>query len=270
MGKGFVTMVLASSSLLLGCNEQISLRTICEQSPSVCQDISADGHCNKQRHDLILSRHETQKRPTDNNRYQLILKWESYAQCIELASQIEHIKLKEKRTRRVDNYLLSQQQLQQLAKLTEISDHPPLLYYHWSRYGSKQHLEKFLALEGTGALQTAQLQFSLATYYTKRDIAKAINLLYNTLTLYSNGAEVNVEIYSSLTNLFWQADQYQLAYMWGKVATLAGVEIVNMPQLKLKLAADKALLKALDQQAKKVLSDIDKGDFKLTFSQSKL
>ena len=56
---------------------------------------------------------------------------------------------------------------------------------------------KRLSLEGTSALETAEMQHALATYYTNRDPEKTRQLLIRTLEL-SNKSNLDPEVYTSL------------------------------------------------------------------------
>lgn len=85
-----------------------------------------------------------------------------------LASQIQHIKLKEKTTLRKNNLLKAQAKLAELSDETLDSTHPHLLYYHWTSELDKKALAQFLTLEGSSALENSISQFQLATYYVKK------------------------------------------------------------------------------------------------------
>ncbi|MFB1000804.1 MAG: DUF2989 domain-containing protein, partial [Colwellia sp.] len=105
----------------------------------------------------------------------------SYAKCIDHASKIEKNKLKNKQMMRVNNSIKAKKRIAEISKETEKSDHPHLLYYHWSRYINEESLARFMAQEGTKSLENSHSQYNLATYYTKIDPKKTLRLLYRSL-----------------------------------------------------------------------------------------
>jgi hypothetical protein len=256
-----ITLAVMATILLTGCDEGLTLRQICQEKPGLCSDLSADGHCNNERMGMIFERYAEAKLPSDKNRYKLLVEAEKYSDCMALASQIEHIKLKEKKTRRVDGYLTSVQEIKRLSDQTKSSDYPPLLYYHWSRNGSASALEKFLALEGTKALNTPELTYGLATYYIKRDLPKTVKLLYKTLKLHKQDQPVNIEIYKSLSSIHYKLEKHSAAYLWAKVARLAGAEDVNLEELKIELSNQGKGTNSLDELADKTYDSILDGNF---------
>lgn len=255
------TSLLSTLVFTTGCGSELTLRQICDEKPNLCSDLGTDGHCKKERLEVIFRRYHEAKLPSDKNRYHLLTKWEKYSDCIELASQIEHIKLKSKKTLRVDGYLVSVNEIKRLSDATVSSDHPPLLYYHWTRNSSNHHLEKFLALEGTKHINTPELVFGLATYYIKRDLPKTIQLLYKTLSMHKEGDFVDPEIYSSLSSIYYKLEKPSNAYLWAKVAQLAGVENVNLEELRFEITNQGKTTNGLDRQAENTLESILDGDF---------
>ena len=73
--------------------------------------------------------------------------FESYNQCITLAAKIEHIKLKSKTTSRIEGQLTSIKEMTRLYQDTKNTNHPGLLYYHWSRNNEQSALTRLLAME---------------------------------------------------------------------------------------------------------------------------
>lgn len=103
--------MLKRASLLLGlitlagCEEPVTLAKVCKETPGFCADLNKDSHCKDERAEVILKRYSEYKEPTDENKYQLLKEFETYNQCITLAAKIEHIKLKAKKTSRIDGQL---------------------------------------------------------------------------------------------------------------------------------------------------------------------
>lgn len=222
--------------VLSACSEaELTLRSVCEKEPGLCTDLNDDSHCNLQRRDLIMQRYDEKHLPSDKNKYQLLVDFEKYSKCIELAAGIEHIKLKEKTSTRMVGYMTSLKEIKRLSDETVSSDDPHLLYYHWSRNKSDSHLQRFLQAEQEKRLETPELQMALVSYYSKRDKEKSIDLLHHALELYPPEPTVDPEIYASLTTMFYKKKDYASAYHWALLAQQSGAFNVELQELKIYL-----------------------------------
>ena len=156
-----------------GCEEPVTIAKVCKETPGFCADLNKDSHCKDESAEVILKRYSEYKEPTDENKYQLLKEFETYNQCITLAAKIEHIKLKAKKTSRIDGQLTSIKEMTRLYQDTIDTNHPGLLYYHWSRNNNQGALNKLLAIEDDPSVtQSAEMQFFLASYYIKFDDEK--------------------------------------------------------------------------------------------------
>ena len=142
-----VAFIIAPFLLIQGCGDEVSVRDVCDNTPGMCSDLNTDGHCNVERSQVIVARHYEKAQPTDENKYTLLDNFEQYSRCIYRAAGIEHIKLKDKKTSRVNGYLTSLAEIKRLSNETVNSTYPKLLYYHWSRNGSEEAMEKLLQQE---------------------------------------------------------------------------------------------------------------------------
>ena len=211
-----LTMVFA----LWGCEQKQNLATLCENHPDICNEFESDSWCRSERIKVGFNNLAVQRENKDIDKYYLLLSYEDYAACMSHASKIEHIKYKNKKTIRTNNFVKAKQQIEYWSDNTKSSEHPELLYYHWTRYLNDKALQKFLALEGSKALESTESQFNLATYYTKRDPNKTIKILYRALELYQPSKPLNIEILKSLTTIFEDKKEYKQAYVWLKVLQL--------------------------------------------------
>ena len=258
----FKRITLAFAILLTGCEESLTVEDICVQSPAICSDLNQDSHCKAQRERTIFSRHLESLQPTDEHKYQLLKAFEHYNQCIALAANIQHIKLKSKTTARRRAHLTSMREIARIYQQTKHTSHPGLLYYHWSRNNDESALTRLLALEHTAEVeQSAEMQFYLASYYIKVDEEKAINFLYNTLALNKAKHEPNPEIYMSLISLFYKHQQYKHAYIFAKIAQFSGIEHIDILLIEQQLIAQGKNLESLDRLAEQTLQQIDQGTF---------
>jgi len=260
----FYTNLCLPVLLIAGCDTGPNLAQMCEQHPEICQEFKEDSWCKRERIDVGFKNVALKEKASDLHKYHLLVAYENYAACMNHASKIEHIKLKEKRTLRVDNYMKAKGRIEALSKETKSSEHPELLYYHWTRYLNKQALEKFLKMEGSGMLETPSSQFNLATYYAKRDPNKTLSLLFHALELYQPGDEINTEIFKSISTIFEDKKEYKQAYIWLKILQLYMPDDETINEKALASYIKKFALDApfLNKVAEATLDKIQSGSFK--------
>ncbi len=249
---------------LMGCDKGPSFAELCEQHTEICQEFQQDTWCKRERIAVGFANLNHKLTASDGNQYQQLIAYEDYAQCMEHASQIEHIKLKVKKTIRVNNVIKAQERIKEISKATESSEHPDLLYFHWSRYLNERALNKFIALEGNEVLEKPNRQVNLASYYSKRDPNKTLKLLYHALELYPSNATIDTEIFKSIASVFADKKEHKQAYIWSKILHLYDPEDKNIN--------DKGLIsylkthnlngQFLDRVAKTTLNNIVEGKFK--------
>ncbi len=202
---------------LSGCDAGPNYAQLCKDNPEICQEFHDDSWCKKERIAVGIANLDFKLQANDEKRFNQLIAYENYEKCVSHASLIEHIKLKEKKSRRIENMMLARDKIKEISDQTRNSEYPRLLYFHWSRYLNKQSLRKFLALEGTEVMETSASQFELATYYTKRDQDKTLQLLFHALELYKDGNDINSEIFKTLSSIFATKKETKQAYIWLKV-----------------------------------------------------
>ena len=249
--------------LLAGCDafSQKSIATICEEEQSLCSDLNPDSWCRAEKSVIIRSRYEDLQKPQDINKYRLLLGFEDYKKCISKASQIEHIKFKEKQTGRVKGLLTAERELKRLARATRDSKEPHLLYYQWSRHNNEEALETFMKYKDEGKLETSELQVALASYYSKFDLPTTIKTLHHALELHEEDADIDENIFSSLATIYMKLEQFDEAYIWGVIALEHDVEDLDLIQIEALLLQQNSNIKQLNKIAKQYSKSIDKGDF---------
>lgn len=248
---------------LYGCNDSVNLAQLCKDNAAICNEFGQDSWCKVQRIDVALNRIKVQNKNLDSDKYNLLIAYEGYIKCMSLASQIQHIKLKEKTTLRKNNLLKAKANLSELSEQNTHSKHPHLLYYYWSRESNDLALEELLQLEGTEIVENSTAQYHLATYYIKRDRKKTLGLLYRALELHQPGTTLSPEILQTLTTIFTQNKQYKQAYIWlrtyqvllGKPDKMIEASLHSYQQ-EINLDAD-----FLDEVANTTLSKIEAGEF---------
>lgn len=211
------TLLLAC---LTSCDSGPSFAQLCDENPKICAEFHEDSWCKKERIKVGAANIAYKKEQKDINLFHQLIAYENYEKCVSHAAKIEHIKLKEKKTKRIDNMMKARARIEELSEQSINSEHPRLLYFHWTRYLNEASLEKFLLLEGSAALETPESQFELATYYAKRDQKKTLQLLFHSLELTNVGDTINDEIFKSLTSIFADKGEFKQAYIWLKVLAL--------------------------------------------------
>jgi len=246
---------------IVGCERQITVREVCDVNANFCNDLNTDGHCNAIRSEVIVKRYLEKQDPSDESKYKLLLDFEEYSSCIHLASQIEHIKLKEKKNSRIKGYMTSIREIKRLTAETKDTSHPGMLYYQWSHTNDESALNKFLSLEDSKSMKNTQMQFLLATYYIKFDLEKTVNLLYRALELNPEGATPNNEIYKTLVNIFYKQKKYKHAYIWALISKESGIENIEITPLEHMLESQGKSLTNLEKLASKTQEQIESGTF---------
>lgn len=188
---------------LVGCLEgNKNTDQLCQSNPGLqCEELNMnDGQCRVARTDLIWHRFEVQKQPSEANKIKEFKLVTAYKKCLELAAQIETIDQSKLQERRFTSLMHSIEESERIVDELSQSNTPETLYFLWSQTGDTNARRSFLQLEGKEALNTAEMQYALATFYTTRDHAKTLKLLNNALTL-SNGSVVNTEIFKSMASI---------------------------------------------------------------------
>lgn len=202
---------------LMACEQGPNFAELCDQHVEICEEFQEDTWCKKERIAVGFANLSHKLKANDSNKYQQLIAYEGYEKCMAHAAKIEHIKLKVKKTIRTNNVLKARDKIKEISLATEKSEHPDLLYFHWSRYLNESSLNKFIALEGNELLERSNRQVNLASYYAKRDPTKTLNILYHALELYPSNAELDTEIFKSIASIFADKKEYKQVYIWSKI-----------------------------------------------------
>jgi hypothetical protein len=216
--KAFLVTII-SLTLISGCFEgRINTKRLCEETPQLrCEMLNMnDGQCRIPRTDLIWHRNETLKDPSIDNKITEFHFVDEYQKCLELAAQIEPTKPGNKKENRFNALMHSYDEQKRLLKEIGQSDLPKALYFMWTQ-GDRRAKLRFLDLEGSGKLQTAELQYALATYYAAMDKKKTLELLENALVLTKEG-QLNTAVIESLASVNQALGRIKHAYIWVLVA----------------------------------------------------
>ncbi|KAB2826539.1 MULTISPECIES: DUF2989 domain-containing protein [Aliivibrio] len=232
------TLVALATLLVSGCfDSKPTTEQLCEEHANLqCQQLNMrDGQCLNQREALILSRFEVLKSQSDLDKLNTIKATYEYQQCLTSAAQIEPITAKEIKTKRSEALLHTYDAIDALSLELQTSTEPKVLFYRWTT-GDKKALREFLQLEGTKALESAELQYALATFYTQRDGNKTILILNHSLELltekdYEN--ELHSIIIKSLASINHKEGNKKHAYIWALVGKEFQLQVASEKQLEL-------------------------------------
>ncbi|EMB50928.1 DUF2989 domain-containing protein [Vibrio mimicus] len=259
-------LILASLTLLSGCFEsRKNTEKLCADNPNLrCEQLNMDdGQCRIPRTDLIWHRFEILKSPSDDKiikEYSLV---SAYRKCLELASQIQAIdqtKLKENRFNALVNMGKEQERI---ATQLKQSNSPEALYFLWSQIGDNSARRAFLQLEGKPELETAEMQYALATFYTDRDKPKTIELLHKSLEL-GNGKPLNTELLKALASNYHALHDKEHAYLWAMVGKEFGVPVASSTEMKRLYGFSPEKFAALDEAAASIVKAIRNGSYTKT------
>ncbi|GGW77033.1 DUF2989 domain-containing protein [Alteromonas halophila] len=248
--------------LLTGCDNlfEPTVAEICKDDPALCSDLNQDGWCRSEKATIIRLRHTHKDDKSEQYKYPLMLAFEDYLACVDKASGIEHIKYRDKEATRLKGVLTAQKELKRLSRETRHAADPYLSYYHWSRHGNKEALERFRQYMRSHDVQDPALLVFRAEEEVKRDLQRTTAILYEALSLYETADAVDMEIYHSLVSIALEQENYRLAYVWLKVTEYYDDEALT--DSKTLMAARTELpFDVLDAVADEIISAINGGDF---------
>ncbi len=253
-----------ASLTLTGCFEgNVTTEELCQKNPQLrCESLNMDdGQCRIPRTNLVWHRFELLKDPSEANQvieYGLVAE---YRKCLELASQITPIDQSALKRKRFDALVHSIDELDRIVNNLKGSNDPATLYFLWSQTGDDQARRQFLQMEGKPELNTAEMQYALATFYTNRDPQKTLTLLHNSLSM-SNEDNLKPEILKSLASINQGLGKKKQAYLWAMVAKRYDVPLADEQQLQRMFNfADPEKYEQLDDLAKSISKAIDKGNY---------
>lgn len=264
MNKIKLAVIISLSVVLSGCFEtRKNTEQLCESNPALqCDQLNVDdGQCRVPRTDLIWHHHETLSNPSDDNKIKQYHLLAEYEKCMTLAAQIQTLTPSERKSKRVTAVLHAQEEKVRIVSELEASNAPQTLYFLWSQTGNEEARRQFLQMEGSKMLDTAEMQYALATFYTNRDTEKTLYLLNRSLEL-SDGKNTNIDAVKTLASLNLQEDKLELAYVWQQVAAMFDVQTTHESNHALLYGFTQDKYKRLDMVAEQVHEDLESGKFR--------
>lgn len=267
----FAALVLVTASMS-GCFEnRNNTDKLCAENPNLrCERLNiSDGQCRVARTDLIWHRFEVLKNDTVDNKISEFHYLAKYKKCMELASQIRAIdqtELKQIRFQAMQNAAEDQHALIEAIRQSKT---PQAYYFLWSQIGDKSAQREFLQMEGKPQLESTEMQYALATFYTQRDHKKTIILLNHALELAPDD-KVNIDIFKSLASTHQLLNQREYAYIWAKVSQHYGVQIASAKDLQLLYGFSDDEYGELDKIADNVVAALKVGQYHASMIKNQL
>lgn len=249
---------------ITGCFERKgNTEQLCDNNPKLrCEKLNMDdGQCRIPRTNLIWHRHEQLNNLSDSSQIKEYGIVAEYRKCLELASQITPIDQSDLKRKRVDALVYSISELERIVTELKPSQEPETLYFLWSQTGDTQARRQLLQMEDSPQMNTAEMQYALATFYTNRDTLKTLTLLNNALSL-SNKDNLNPVIIKSMASIHQKLGDKKQAYVWAMVAKKFDLPVADEKQLKRMFSfSDPDEYQKLDELAKEIANSIEKGNY---------
>lgn len=261
----FLLLILISL-VLSGCGElkKKSISQICDEVPGMCSDLHVIGDCRYQRTSLIRSRYDHLQEPSDKNIKLLLEELDGYKTCLAPTLQIAYKRYKDRKQKRLDNYLASQKVIDQLLKDSVGTQDPNLAYYLWTNHKDLQAKKVFLAAANQTSLTDPSTLSKLAVYFSADEPQKSLDFYYRALRGSKNIEELPSNIFLQLVSFFFRNHKYEDTYVWAKVAIETSEEL---PPIRLELIVERGYLtedvqSKLDDRADKYIDALEDGIFK--------
>ncbi|MGX9418914.1 DUF2989 domain-containing protein [Vibrio sp. WJH972] len=258
-------LTILLSALLVGCFEnKRDTKQLCAATPELrCDELNInDGQCRITRTDLIWHRRTVLRDPSDVNKIKEYQLTQEYRLCMEVAAQLQPIDKPLMKQRRFESLVNAGNNLDRISNELHQFRTPEALYFLWSQNNDKDARREFLQMERSPELQTARLQYALATFYTDVDQNKTLKLLNRALELTSGPKQLNTEILESLASINQLINQKERSYIWAMVAKEFNVPIVDQDQLALLYHFDDTKMDQLNEIVSDVISAINKGKYR--------
>ncbi|MDN2481490.1 DUF2989 domain-containing protein [Vibrio agarivorans] len=256
--------MIAALTLLNGCFDNTTdTDRLCRDNPALqCEYLNMDdGQCRIPRTDLVWHKYEVLKHPTDVNKIKEIELVSAYRGCLELSAQIEPIDGRDRKTHRVETMIYMGEEQARLTENLKSRNSAEVLYFLWSKTGDESARRQFLQREGNPELDTASMQYALATFYSSRNEQKTEQLLHRSLELTGSNAP-NVEIFKTLSSLYYRNEKTEQAYLWSMIAKAHGVPIASDEELSyLYRDLDSAQKTELNKQVDVILQEVELGSY---------
>jgi len=261
----FLLLILISL-VLSGCGlKEKSISQICEETPGICNDLHVIGDCRYNRTSLIRARYNHIQEPSGKNVKLLLEELDAYKICLAPTLQIAYKRYKDRKQKRLDNYLASQKVIDRLLKDSVGTQDPNLAYYLWTNFNDLQAKKVFLAAASKPNLTDPSILSKLAVYYSADEPQRSLDFYYKALRESKNVEELPSNIFLQLVSFFFRNHKYEETYIWANIALKTSDD--ESPPIRLELIVERGYLteetqSELDDKASEYLDALEDGIFK--------
>lgn len=241
-----------------------SISKICGDKPELCEDLHQIADCRFIRTSVIRARYLHALENTENNTRLLLEELDAYKACLELTLQIAYTRYKDRKRKRLENYLTSKELIDGLLKQSTGTKDPNLAYYLWTNYQDLQAKEVFLSAANRPDLSDPYLLSKLAVFHSSDDPQRSLAFYYKAMQESENLESLPNGIFIQLISLLFKHHLYSEAYLWSTVATNS---YQNSAPINMQMIIDKGYLsekqrQELTNQAEQYIEALEQGTFK--------
>ena len=258
-------LLIFISLVLSGCGlKEKSISQICDETPGICNDLHVIGDCRYNRTSLIRARYNHIQESSDKNVKLLLEELDAYKICLAPTLQIAYKRYKDRKQKRLDNYLASQKVIDRLLKDSVGTQDPNLAYYLWTNFNDLQAKKVFLAAASKPNLTDPSILSKLAVYYSADEPQRSLDFYYKALRESKNIEELPSNIFLQLVSFFFRNHKYEETYIWANIALETSDD--ESPPIRLELIVDRGYLteetqSELDDKASEYLDALEDGIF---------
>lgn len=265
---------LASKSLLLICLTLFvsacgdmnthSMSKICEDKPELCEDLHQIADCRFIRTSVIRARYQHAIDTNESNTRLLLEELDTYKACLELTLQIAYTRYKDRKRKRLENYLKSKELIDGLLKQSVGTTDPNLAYYLWTNYQDLHAKQVFLGAASQPNLADPYLLSKLAVYHSSDDPQRSLNFYYTAFAKSPNLESLPNGIFIQIISLLFKHHLYKEAYLWSVIATQS---YQNSAPINLEMIVERGYISEQEQESLSELADqyiesLEQGAFK--------
>lgn len=259
--------LLTISIVLVGCDDfnkpDKSARSICSDEPSLCADLNKGGWCDSSRGEVIQARWSDHQQHSVRNDYRLLTALNTYQQCVALITQIEPLKLKERKTQRTETLLAITSQIQNLEEKVKLRDDPYSLFYRWSHLSDYPARAQFLQKRTLKEMrEDPLLLWAQATLYDKSNPQLSLQLMHQALMFSSQQKKLPKGLLESIVTENMRLNHYDQAYIWSLVAEQLTEVQLNLKRLDLYEQFSDEQVDQFESTAKTISKSIRKGEYR--------
>lgn len=266
--KSIIVIIISLQLCSCFLGKKDDLASICKSDPELCADTHKIGDCRFLRTNVIRARFYDKLEPSDLHTESLLNELTEYESCLELTLLLQFTKLRERKQKRLENYLQTQALIKEILDKSRNTQDPHLAYYLWTNYQDLDAKKVFLNATKNKEIKDIKLLIKLATIASKNKPQKSLDLFYNALSLSKSIDELPESTFTLIMTLFYQSKNYEQAYIWAVIAKEIDTE-ENYP-INLDLILQKGLTNGpklinneeeLEEEATLYLKNLKKGKF---------